>query len=166
MKFKDIYGSLEQLNERKNELMPSIDDLTSEEYVALIGRYAESNIRYSSVIQFEAAFLTTMKESLEKLRAKLKINARLRTMEEAEALKDESRIVNSATNPDTIPPTDTDEILGYINAQQTEKGKLSPVRGLYNWKHSVGGQAYNEFLDSFRYLFRVILFKEEVVYGQ
>lgn len=164
MRFSQIYPSLEELNRRKNLLNDKIPDLENEEYLALIGRYAQSSIQYNSVIQFEAAFLTTLIESLSRLRAKLKINERLKTMEETEALKDDVRLVNMARNPDSEPTTDTDEHLPYVQEQQVVKGSLSPVKGLYNWKHSVGGQAYNEFLDSFKFLFRTLLVKEDTMY--
>lgn len=164
MKFSEIYPSLEELNRRKNELNNKVPDLENEEYLALIGRYAQSSILYHSVIQFEAAFLTTLVESLSRLRAKLRINDRLKNMEETEALKDDIRLVNVARNPDTEPSNNIDEALPYVQEQQVVKGSLSPVKGLYNWKHSVGGQAYNEFLDSFKFLFKTLLVEEDTVY--
>ena len=164
--FTDVFPTLETLNSRKDELMPSIDDISSEEYVALIGRYGSSHIRYAVVIQFECAFFTIMSEALERLRVKLRVNTRLRNLTEDEALGGEKVISNNATNPDTEPSTEDNEELPYINGQTVQKGTIGKVKGLYDWKHSVGGQAYNEFLDGFRSLFRVVLIEEETIYEQ
>lgn len=164
--FTQVFKSLDELNEKKNEMTPSIPDVNEDEWVALMGRYGSSHIRYDNVGQFMAAFFTILRESQERLRVKLKINTRLRSLEESEAMDGEEVITNTATNPDTEPSTDSYEPLPYVNNQVGQKGKLSKVRGLYNWKHSVGGQAYNEFLDGFVKLFRVILGEEIIVYGE
>ena len=164
--FTDVFPTLEKLNERKDELTPSVDDVNQEEWVALIGRYGSSHIRYSTTIQFECMFFTILYEALDRLRVKLRVNKRLRTMEEEEALSGEKVVSNQATNPDTEPSTEDFDELPYINGQTTQKGTIAKVKGLYEWKHSVGGQAYNEFLDGFRSLFRVVLIQEEVVYEQ
>ena len=164
--FTTIFPDLETLNEWKVKLMPTIPDTTEEEWVALLGRYGGSHIRYNNRVQFIASFFTILKEAQEKLRIKLQVNTRLRTLEEVEALDGEEVISNTATNPDQEPSTVDYDPLPYVNSQVAQKGKLGKVKGLYNWKHSVGGQAYNEFLDAFKQLFRVILREEETVYGQ
>jgi len=164
--FIDVFPTLAKLNEYKTELFPSIEDTNQEEYVSLVGRYASSHIRYMNRYQFMCAFFTILREAQEKLRIKLTINTRLRSLEESEALEGEQVITNDATNPDTEPSTNDYSPLPYVNKQVAQKGDLSKVKGLYNWKHSVGGQAYNEFLDAFKSLFKVILIQEETVYEQ
>lgn len=166
IKFPVVWKTLAEYNTDKNFFMPSIEDMNEEEWVALLGRYAESHIRFHNVTQFKMAFLTINKEAQEKLRSKLKINARLRSLNEDEALYGAEIITNMATNPDTEPTTEAYEPLPYVNQQTGQKEQLGIVGGLYRLKHSIGGQAYNEYLDSFRSLFRVILIDEEVVYEE
>ena len=165
-KFSQILPTLTVLNAYKQDMAPTLNDINEDEWLALLGRYAESTIRYKNEAQFLAGFFTIMRESQERLRVKLRVNTILRNLDEERALSGESVLTNSATNPDTEPSTDTEEHLPFVNSQTFQKGKLSPVKGLYDWKHSVGGQAYNEFLDSFRALFKVILMEEETVYEQ
>ena len=163
-KFSEVFPSLEQLNKDREFLNPEIPSLSGEEWVALVGRYAESQICYHNEMQFKAAFFTIMRENLERLRTKLRANARLRSLEESEVLEGDKIVTNIATNPDTEPSTEEFAPLPYVNSQNSQKGMLGKVKGLYNWKHSVGGQAYNEFLDGFRDLFIKLLLEEETVY--
>ncbi len=164
--FTEVWKNLDELNDDIEKYFPSIGGLTDEEYMALVGRYGSSHIRYTNVFQFKAAFFTILKESLERMRAKLKINTRLREMDEVEALLGMEIVTNIAANPDTEPSTDAYEPLKFIQQQSGQRENIAPVRGLYSWKHSVGGQAYNEFLDSFRKLFRVIITDTVTVYEQ
>lgn len=164
--FTTIFTDLDNLNEWKNKMMPSIEDTTEEEWVALMGRYGSSHVRYNNRYQFMAAFFTILREAQEKLRIKLKVNTELRSLGSEDALEGDEVITNTAVNPDTNPATDAYEALPYVNSQVAQKGKLGKVRGLYSWKHSVGGQAYNEFLDAFKGLFRVVLSEEVTLYGQ
>lgn len=166
LKFTKIWEDIDALNNDKNKLFPSLEDYTPEEYGALLGRYAESHTRYDNPTQFKLAFFTIDVEARPRLRAKLRANDMLRGLEEEEILEGGISIVNSATNPDTAPSMEVFEPLPYVNAQSAQKDKLSRVNALYNWKHSVGGQAYNEYLDSFRKLFRHILREEIPVYEQ
>ena len=166
IKFPVVWESLKAYNEDKDFFTPSLPDMNEEEWVALLGRYAESHIRFHNVTQFKMAFLTINREAQEKLRSKLKINSRLRSLNEEEALYGAEIITNVATNPDTEPTTEAYEPLPYVNQQTGQKESLGIVGGLYRLKHSVGGQAYNEYLDAFRGLFRVILIDEEVVYEE
>jgi hypothetical protein len=161
-----IWTTLQEVNNDIQTLFPSIPLMNEEEYAALMGRYAESHIRYDNRTQFKLAFFTYYKEAQERLRAKLRINHILRNLEESEALGGVEVITNIATNPDTDPDTGDYGPLPFVNSQNRQKEKLSKVSGLYNWKHSVGGQAYNEFLDAFKLLFRVIMIEEEVIYEE
>lgn len=162
--FTEVWKSLDEINSDIVEFFPSIAPMEKEEYYSLLGRYGSSTIRYTNPLQFKLAFLTVYKEAQERLRAKLKINTVLRNLSEQEALDGSEVITNAATNPDTSPETDDYDPLPYVNNQTRQKEKLSKVSGYYNWKHSVGGQAYNEFLDAFRMLFRVLLSSEEEIY--
>jgi len=163
-KFTDVWKNISEVNVDITNFFPSVLPMEAEEYAALVGRYAESTIRYSNRTQFKLAFLTLYKEAQERLRAKLRINTTLRNLEESEALGGTEVVTNAATNPDTSPDTDDYQPLPYVNSQTRQKENLSKVTGLYNWKHSVGGQAYNEFLDTFTKLFTVILSGEQEVY--
>lgn len=162
----DIWPTLEAVNQDIQELFDGIEPMSKNEYSALMGRYGSSHIRFSNRTQFKLSFLTIYSEGQERLRAKLRINTRLRNLDEREALGGSEVITNTAANPDTDPSTDAYEPLPYVNSQTGQKEKLSTVTGLYNWKHSVGGQAYNEFLDAFKLLFRVILREEITLYEQ
>jgi len=164
-KFTEVWKDLGEVNTDITLFFPSISPMENEEYASLLGRYAESEIRYSSPIQFKLAFLTLYKEAQERLRAKLRINTTLRSLEEEQALTGSEIITNQATNPDTEPGTETYEPLPFVSSQTAQKEKLSRVTGLYNWKHSVGGQAYIEFLDTFMKLFRVMHKHKETIYG-
>lgn len=166
MKFTSVWEDLESYNSDLLIFNPSFAPMEQEEYNALMGRYAESDIRYKNVTQFKLAFMTLNKEAQEKLRSKLLINTRLRNLTEEQALEGTIVISNNATNPDTSPAVDAWEPLPYVNAQSGQKEKISTVRGLYNWKHSVGGQAFNEYLDTFTKLFKVLIIEEEDLYGQ
>ena len=164
-KFTEIWKDITEMNVDRNKFFPSIPEVEPEVYAALLGRYAESEIRYTSPIQFKLAFLTLYKEAEERLRAKLMINTRLRSLDETEALSGSQVMTNAATNPDTEPDTGNYDPLPYVNSQTAQKESLSKVTGLYNWKHSVGGQAYIEFLDTFMKLFRVMHQHKETIYG-
>ena len=164
IKFTEVWKDIVEVNADISEFFPSMPLMEREEYITLMGRYAESRIRYTNPTQFKFAFITIYKEAQERLRAKLRINTRLRNLEEMEALGGSEVITNAATNPDTNPDTDNYEPLPYVNNQTRQKENISMVTGLYNWKHSVGGQAYNEFLDAFKPLFRIILSGETEVY--
>lgn len=164
LKFKKVWSDIDEINSDMNEMFPSIPNMEVEEYNSLMGRYMESQIRYYNVHQFKFAFFSIFKEAQERLRAKLKINNLLRNLDPSEALGGSEVITNIATNPDSSPETDEYEPIPFVNNQTRQKENLSKVSGLYNWKHSVGGQAYNEFLDSFRGLFRVILSDETEEY--
>lgn len=161
-----VWSSLDEYNATRDAIMPTLAPMNNEEWVAIIGRYGSSHIRYYSEIQFMAQFFTISVENQPKLRAKLRINERLREMEEAEALEGGKIIANQAVNPDTAPATDAFEPLPYVNQQNAQKETLGKVGGLYNLKHSIGGQAYNEYLDGFRHLFRQILMEDVDVYEQ
>ena len=165
-KFTDIFKDIEELNAWRGEIAPHIPAIEVQEWVALMGRYAESHIRYNNRVQFICAFMTILGENLEKLRVKLKVNTALRELDPSEALSGDEVITNNATNPDTTPATDSYDPLPYISTQVAQKGKLATVKGLYEWKHAVGGQAYNEFLDGFRPLFRVVLREEINIYEE
>lgn len=164
--FVDVWPELSKVNEDIVTFFPEVPPMVQKEYNALMGRYASSHIRYSNRTQFKLAFLTLYQEAQERLRAKIRINTRLRTLDEKEALSGSEVVTNMATNPDASPDTDDYEPLPYVNNQSRQKENLSKVTGLYSWKHSVGGQAFNEFLDAFKLLFRVILSEEVVVYDQ
>lgn len=164
--FSEIFKTMDELNEKLLKMKPEATTINNDEWVALMGRYGSSHIRYNNEGQFMAMFFTILQESLEKLRAKLSINTKLRTMDESEALNGDVMVVNNATNPDTEPSTEDFSPLPYINSQTAQKTKYGKVSGYYQWKHSVGGQAYNEFLDSFKYLFRVLLTEDYTVYGE
>lgn len=165
-KFTDVWKDINEVNTDIETFFPSVSPMEPEEYAALLGRYAESEIRYTNRTQFKLAFLTLYKEAQERVRAKLRINKILRELEEDEALVGMQVVANQATNPDTEPPTEDYEQLPYVNAQTSQREKVGRVTGLYNWKHSVGGQAYIEFLDTFMKLFRVIHKHAEAVYEQ
>lgn len=164
LKFTEIWEDIDAINIDKNIFFPELPDFTNEEFNALLGRYAESHVRYHNPTQFKLAFLSNDIEARARLRAKLKANETLRNLELSEILEGGQSIVNVATNPDTEPSTEIFEPLPYVNTQNAQKDTLSKVNALYNWKHSVGGQAYNEYLDSFRKLFRHVLSEEIVVY--
>jgi hypothetical protein len=159
IKFEFVWESVEELNKDKNKFFPSIPDMEQEEFTALAGRYWGSEIRYTNMMQFKFAFFSILVDALPRLRAKLRINERLRNLSVEEAMEGMEIITNVATNPDTSYP-EPDEIyepLEYVSSQSAQKEKQGIARGLFNWKHMVGGQSYNEFLDSFKKLFRVIL---------
>lgn len=143
-----------------------IQPISDMEYLALVGRYGSSHIRYHNRYQFMAQFFTLYIEAQERLLSKIKINKRLRNLTEEEALTGSKIITNNATNPDTSPATDAYEPLPYVNSQSAQKERLGEVKGLYGWKHSVGGQAYIEFVDTFKQLFRIVLQEEETVYEE
>lgn len=141
------------------------DKITKDSWLAIIGRYAESHIIDRNEMQFKAQFLTILSEAYPKLLAKLTINEKLRKLTEAEALDGGKIIANNAKNPDSEPADSDTSELPYINDQSVQKETIGRVRGLYDWKNTVGGQAYNEFLDRFKPLFRVILVDiEEFLY--
>ncbi len=165
MKFSKIYPTYQEILNDCKTFVPEYE-ITNEEYTALIGMYAESNTRYLNEGQFKAIFFTIYRESVERLRVKLKVNTIIRNLDEEGALAGDEVIINNANNPDTIPSTSDYEALPYVNNQTRQKGNIGTVKGLYEWKHSVGGQAYGEFLDSFRRLFRVVLRREEMYYEQ
>lgn len=162
--FTKVWEKVDDLNVDITNMLDSKYILEPEEWLAIVGRYGSSHIRYSNVGQFKAAFIMIVRENLGRLRAKLRINDSLRNLTEEEALSGDKIITNMATNPDTEPATEEFESLPYINQQTAQKETRGTVSGLYNWKHSVGGQAYNEFLDGFRHLFRVLLGREVTVY--
>jgi hypothetical protein len=165
-KFTDIFKDLDELNKWRENISPYIPEVELREWVALVGRYGDSHTRYSNRVQFICAFMTILGENIEKLRVKLRVNSELRQLDVVDALSGDEVITNNATNPDTSPSNDAYEPLPYVSSQVAQKGKLAKVRGLYDWKHSVGGQAYNEFLDGFRPLFRVVLREEVNLYEQ
>jgi hypothetical protein len=164
-KFTEVWKDITQINQDIQTFFPSVPQMDTEVYAALLGRYAESEIRYTSPIQFKLAFLTLYKEAHERLQSKLRINTILRNLDEEEALSGSQVMTNAATNPDTEPDTGNYEPLPFVNSQTAQKESLSRVTGLYNWKHSIGGQAYIEFLDTFMKLFRVIHKHKETIYG-
>lgn len=167
--------------------MPTCEDFTEEEYAILIGRYAESHIRSKNEIQFMCAFFGISVEALDKLHAKLRANKWIRGLSEEEVLQGEKttrnhteetgQTINEATNPDTEPSTDVFDALPYTNSQEKsqqlretkdETNTRNPlVSAIFNWKHGMGSQAYNEFLDSYRELFvQIFSTKEVYVYGR
>lgn len=154
--FIEVFADMTALNARRATLMPTIPVMIAEEYAALLGRYMSSHIRYSTVLQFEYAFFTILRENQERLRTKLDANTKLRGLTEAQALEGEEVVANVSANPDSTPATDAYTPLPTVTQQNAQKSKLGKVAGLYNWKHSVGGQAYNEYLDGFKMLFRVV----------
>lgn len=166
--FTEVFLDLAALNLRKAAINSTIPDMNNEEWVALMGRYAGSHIRFTNVVQFEYAFFTVLRENQERLRTKLLANTALRELSEDEALDGEQVVANVSANPDSAPATDAFAPLQTVTQQNAQKAKLGKVQGLYNWKHSVGGQAYNEYLDGFKMLFRVVhkIPEEEIIDGQ
>ena len=152
----EIFPTLAVINTRRASINSEIPEINNEEFVALMGRYGESHVRYKTDLMFEYAFFTILRENQERLRTKLDANKKLRALSETEALEGEEVITNVSINPDTEPATDAYEALPTVGQQNAQKSKLGKVQGLYNWKHSVGGQAYNEYLDGFKSLFRVV----------
>lgn len=182
--FSEIIKDYDTLEKCRAAIMPSCPEFTQEEYAALIGRYGESHTRYTNEGQFLAQFFTISLEGLPRLRAKLRANDKMRNLSDDEVLEGEkytttdkeiqTGTINQASNPDTEPPTEEFESLPYIQGQEkskaentrehTEARTLGKVSGLYFYKHSLGSQAYGEWLDSYRDLFRKILSTDEEYY--
>lgn len=142
------------------------DDVLELIYILLYNRYGNSEIINQSVNQFKSKCMGIVWASGPKWLQRLNIQTKIATLgieENSEIYKGSSAIYNHAMHPETAPSTGTDEELTYINDQNVTKYKKSKLEGLALLTESLADGYTDEFINKFRKLFKMFVWKNRGV---
>lgn len=130
-------------------------------YFLLYARYGNSSIASSDENQFKANVFSIIFMYGPTWEKRLEIQDKLRALNETDILAGGSAIYNSASNPETLPTTQTTEELNYINNQNVTKYKKSKLEGYAILTDLLETDVTAEFLDRFKKLFILIVQPQE-----
>ena len=154
--FNDIFPNVDAFNAAYGESEFPMD-LTNEEvsliYYLLYSRYGNSTICSNDENRFIYNLFSIIWQYAPTWKKKLKIQERLRELEEDDLLKGSKAIYNHSYNPGTEPSTATLEELTTINEQNTTNYKKSVLEGYSNLLMLLETDVTEDFLRRFKYLF-------------
>lgn len=130
-------------------------------YYLLYAKYGNSSIASSDENQFKYKVFSTIFMYGPAWQKRLWIQNEVNKLNLDDVIKGSSAIYNSAANPSTSPATDSDEVLPYINTQNTTKYKKSKLEGLAILNELVKTDVTLEFLDKFKKLFITVVQPEQ-----
>lgn len=167
MTFCDIWDSYEKFN---SDWTASIyyqrvfDEVDRElVYYLLYSRYGNNPIANLDVNQWKMKVFSIMFQYGPTWQKRLNIQKDLRSLSEDELLAGSRAIYNHALNPNTVPDTESEVILPYINDQNTTKYKRSKIDAYGALWEVLRVDVTESFLGQFKKLFKVFVRPEEVL---
>lgn len=128
-------------------------------WLLLSGRFADSVIKpYNTYGAFKIRFMSRVWQHAPSWKKKLDIQNKLRSMsldDDSPIYEGSRAIYNSAVNPGTEP---TEEVLSYINQQNTTKHKKSKLEGIAILSDLLKNDVTEQFLRRFDDLFKNIIY--------
>lgn len=169
--FSDLYPTQEDfVNAYKEVGFPQVYEggsyVTDEDlrliWLLLIGRFADSTIKpFNAYGAFHVRFMSRVWQHAPAWKKNLDIQNKLRSLsleDGSEIYKGSSAIYNTAMNPNTIPGTDTDNELNFINSQNVTKYKKSKLEGLAILSDLLKNDVTEQFLRRFDDFFKTIIY--------
>ena len=129
-------------------------------YYLMYARYGNNPIANMDVNQWKFKVFSTLFKYGPTWAKRLDIQKKLRQLTEAELVTGETLISNAAENPNTVPGTNTDEELTYINAQRVSKNKRTKLSAYSNLLDLLDTDVTEEFLIKFDPLFKAFYLPE------
>lgn len=135
-------------------------------YYLLYGQYGNSPISNMDENQFKYKLQSVIFKYGPTWEKKLHIQEKLRDLTDDEVEQGALSIHNHAFNPATTPETDSDEMLSYINEQNTSRVKKSKVGAYMDLWAALSTDVTSQFLDRFSICFKQFVGPERVIlYG-
>ena len=169
--FSDLYPTQEDfVNSYKEVGFPQTYEggnyVTDEDlkliWLLLIGRFADSTIKpFNTYGAFQVRFMSRVWQHAPAWKKNLDIQNKLRSLsleDGSDIYKGSSAIYNSAMNPSTIPGTNTNEELNFINSQNVTKYKKSKLEGLALLSDLLKNDVTETFLRRFDDFFKTIIY--------
>lgn len=129
-------------------------------YYLMYARFGNNPIANLDVNQWKYKVFATLFKYGPTWAKRLEIQKKLRGLTDAELVTGETLISNAAENPNTVPGTNTDEELTYINAQRVSKNKRTKLSAYSNLLDLLENDVTEEFLYKFDSLFKAFYLPE------
>lgn len=167
MTFCDVWDNSEAF-ENDWKATPLYDATTStvdtgKLYYLLYARYGNNPIANNDVNQWKWKVYSIIYQYGPTWAKRLDIQHALRNLSDDELLAGSRAIYNHALNPNTVPDTESEVILPYINDQNTTKYKRSKIDAYGALWEVLRVDVTESFLGQFRKLFKVFVRPEEVL---
>lgn len=131
-------------------------------YYLLYARFGNSPISNMDENQFIYKVFSIIFQYGATWEKKLSVQAELRSLTEEDLLSGAFAIQNHAFNPSTDPATDSEEILEYINEQNTSKVKKPKIEAYLQLYRVLNADMTEEFLRRFNVCFKQFVGPEYV----
>lgn len=168
--FCDVWDSYEKFNTdwTSSPYYQRVYELDRElVYYLLVAKYGNNPIANNDVNQFKLKVFTIMFQYGPAWQTRLTIQKKLQDLtkdsNEDILLTGSMQIYNHAMNPNTVPSTDTDEQLVYINDQNVNKYKRGKLEAYGTLWELLRLDVSEEFLKKFINLFKKFVRPEEVL---
>lgn len=132
-------------------------------YYMLYARYANSPIASSSEEQFVARLMLTIFQYAPTWAKRLELQNKLRSLSDADLMKGGKAFYNHATNPSTLPPTDSTTALNKIDDQNVTSYLKSKMEGYSMLATLLETDVTREFLDQFEVLFNPLVMPDRPI---
>lgn len=153
--FCEIFPDLETFKaEYQATPLVSIDNV-DQLYYLLYARYGNSNIASSDENQFKYKLWSTIFMYGPTWEKRLEVQQKLRALTDDEIRAGGNAVHNTALNPGTTPPAD--EVLSYINQQNTTKYKKSMLEGYATLLTLLETDVTEDFISKFKKLFLTVV---------
>lgn len=123
-------------------------------YYLLYARFGNSPISNMDVTQFKFKVFTIIWQYGPAWEKRLDLQSKLRTLTDDELREGALNIYNKAFNPETTPSTTSEEILDYINEQNTSRLKKSKVGAYMELWEALSTDVTEQFLNRFAVCFK------------
>ena len=168
--FTDVWDEASKFVYDYNNLgVPTIisDASVSTLYYLLYARFGNSPISNLDETQFKFKVFTIIWQYGPSWEKRLEIQQKLRGLTDAELREGALSIYNKAFNPETAPTTTSEEILDYINEQNTSRVKKSKVGAYIELWEALSTDVTASFLDRFAICFKQFVGPEHpFLYGE
>lgn len=158
--FTEIWESSEDFKADLNT-SPFSDAITDASkdilFYLLYARYGNNPIANMDVNQWKFKVYAIIFQYGPTWEKRLDVQKKLRELSDDEILVGAKAIYNHAFNPNTVPGTNTDQELAYINEQNTTKFKKSKLEGYAILMELLKTDVSEEFIKKFSKLFKVFL---------
>ena len=140
-------------------------DSVSTLYYLLYAKYGNSPISNMDVTQFKFKVFSIIWEYGPSWEKRLEVQKKLRELSDTDLREGALSIFNHAFNPETAPGTTSEELLNYINEQNTSRVKKSKVGAYVELWEALSTDVTAAFLDKFAVCFKQFVgFEHPLVY--
>lgn len=158
-KFTDLYSDADSFIADYNDvgIPTTISEVNARTlYYLLYARYGNSIISSFDETQFKYQVFSTIYRYGPTWQKRLQIQEQLRTMTDDEIREGTMQINNNALHPGQAPGTDAFEAIKGIDSQSATKYKKDRLTAYANMMSLLERDVTGEFIDKFKYLFRII----------